>query len=419
MSMSKESTAEREPVRLPAGSLSAWFVRERGRLVRTAIGVAFLMAAAVLVNRYLIRTMSSEASVSPTFISVAAPIDGYVEHGVESVGTVVEAGATIAVIKNPLVNRGPAAALAARVRSLAGDIEALGSVIEALDSLREGFANRGGAYQRQRLHQLDIMIAEAETRIEADQARERASASRLDRVQALRKAGLAPLQTEEEAKRDVTVAEQTLVASHRQLDNLKATSDSLKQGVMIGEFSTSDRSYSSQRVDEVKLRLSQIKGDVAVKKAELAAANEQLAVEEKTLALVSENQVKVAQRSRVWKIQAASGEYVSRGQALFQLIDCTRPHLIAYLNERNYNRVRVGDTVTIRLAGRSNRFAGKVELLLGGPENLLGPERAISLSPDLRERFGVAISSPELSAAAGPACEAGQNAAVEFMPRGQ
>jgi multidrug resistance efflux pump len=419
MSMSKDSTAAQEPVRLPAGSLGAWFARERGRLVRTAIGVAFLTGTVLLVNRYLIRTISSEASVSPTFVSVAAPIDGYVDHGVESVGTVVPAGATVAVIKNPLVNRGPAAALAARVQSLRGDIEALGSVIASLESLRDGFATRGGVYQRQRLHQLEIMIAEAQTRIEADQAREGASGSHLERVQALRRAGLAPLQAEEDAKRDLTVAEQTLVASHRQLDNLRATMDSLKQGVTIGEFSTSDRSYSSQRVDEVKLRLTQLKGDLAVKKAELAAANEQLAAEEKNLALVSENQVKVAQRSRVWKIQAATGEYVSRGQALFQLIDCTRPHLVAYLNERNYNRVRVGDAVVIRLAGVPTSFAGKVELLLGGPENLLGPEKAISLSPDLRERFGVAISSPELSAAAGPACEAGQNAEVEFMPRGR
>jgi len=233
-------------------------------------------------------------------------------------------------------------------------------------------------------------------------------------VQLLAKEGLAAAQVEEDARRDLMVADKTLIGAHSQLDNLKATKESLKEGITLVDFSSTDRTYSSQRVDEVRLRLAQLSGDLAVKKAERAAVTAQLNAEQDYVASQSENRIRVAQRSRVWKLQAASGEFVSRGQPLFQLVDCTRPKVVAYLNERNYDRVRVGDPVTMRLAGRSDHFRGRVDLLLGGPDNLLGSERAMSLAPELRERFAVAISSPALTAELSSSCETGQNAEVEF-----
>jgi multidrug resistance efflux pump len=357
--------------------------------------------------------------VTSEFIDVAAPIEGMLHRERVEPGTILPPDRLLATISNPRIDKTTLSELQASLDSLDGEVKALRSVIGTLRALGGKFQSRGKAYQARRAAQLSLLLGQSQARLEADRARAGASEARSRRALEMSKVGVGSAQNAEEAERDAAVAAKTLIATQHEHDSLAATLSALKEGISLSESSSMDRSYSSQRVDEITLRFTQLEGTLTEKEARRAALESQLAAQQSQVALLSEARLTAPRRARVWSLTAGEGVYVSRGAPLMRLLDCSGLRVLAYLGEFGYNRIRVGDRADVTLLPDGARYAATVDLRLGGPDARLPAQSALSTAPDQRERYAVVVSSPELSAALGQRCESGQNVEVLFHPEGR
>jgi len=377
----------------------------RARIVKSIAGALLLSLGVRYLWRNLYDVTSSYAVVSADSFSVASPIDGFVTYSNTAIGTIFASGQTLLQVDNTLVDKTQVAELEAQVVALDGEIEALRSIIGKLEGLGGQFSRRNRVYEERRGEQLAVLVSRAEAQVDADQAKYNEAQTRRSRAAKLAAAGVEPLQKSEEAERDVVVAERTLAASRYELDNLKMTMQSLRLGVSVSEFSSMDRAYSSQRVDDVNLQLTRLKGELAAKTASRAGATEELATRRTQLGKLSTAALKLDRRTRLKSVSSATGVFMTKGAALLTLIDCSRLYVKAYLTERQYARVRVGDAAEIRLRGADASYPGRIELLAGPLEVPPPATNALGLS-------AIVISSPALNSARADRCEPGQEAEV-------
>lgn len=414
-----QSLVENETCAAPEAarsSLWARLERRRSSILKSAFGLTLLLTGSWAFHRAVIRTVSTDASVTSTFFDVTAPIDGFVEHGIARSGQIVSASKPIATLSNPLLDRATESELVARLAALDADIQALDRSAIALRDLSARFDARGTSYRRHRTTQLRILLEEARSRIESDSARRDQSKAKLARVDELQRTGLAAAPEREQAEQELTAAERALSSSTHELQNVSATLDALRQGMTIGEFSATDRPYSNQRVDDVRLRLTDVEAESALKRGQRDALAAQLRTRRTELDLLSQNVLRIPERANVWDVSAQNGEFVLQGRRLFRLTLCSKLHVLAYVSERSYDRLSVGDAAEIRLAGRRAVYKGNVSLLLGAAELRVGPASALHMADQLRERYAVVVVSDDLARDESQRCEVGHTAQVEFHP---
>jgi multidrug resistance efflux pump len=360
--------------------------------------------------------VSLDAVVASETIDVTAPIEGTVRRKPLKAGDVLDSGAALASITNPMVNPTPHAETKARLAALEGDVKSLEWLILQLEQMSQSLAARGSRFQTQRSHQLQLLNDELQANVAANQAKRREAEARLLRVQAMNREGVGTLQALQEAERDQAVAKESEAASARQLDNARTTLDALKDGLSLSDFSTADKSYSGQRRDEVLVSLTRLRADLDTKKTLRDALVAQLEIQVAQYERESTSMVTTQQRSRVISVDVGDGVYVSRGTRLGKLADCSRLRVVAYVNERSYNRLRVGDAATIHVGLDGAGFSGRVELLLGPPELRVNAQAAAQMTSDLRGRYAVLVESAQLVEALSASCNAGQSAKVTFAP---
>jgi hypothetical protein len=112
-------------------------------------------------------------------------------------------------------------------------------------------------------------------------------------------------------------------------------------------------------------------------------------------------------------VQAASGEYVRKGQELFTVLDCSTVVVTASVSERDYNELRLGDPVRFRVAGSGREYSGAVSKL-----GLTSTGRSFAIAPEER-RHQVAVQLAGLQDSDSDRCAVGRTGEVTFENRGQ
>ncbi len=390
------------------------WTKYRGKAVKSALGLLLLAMAARHAQRALVWTLSDEAMVTAPFITVSAPIDGYLEHGVAGLGSFVSPDAPVGRIVNPLADRGPVARLEAESRSLDGELAALQRQIDALSALTQQFKRQGDVFLSQRKRTLGLALAEQEARVEGARATREAGNSALARHQALTSAGAATERELEEVRRVSRVADSSFTASLKELERQQQLLEGARAGLVLSESTGTERGYSSQRSDEIALRLTSLISERDERQARQGAVERQLSLERDELGKKAAATLGVAARVRVWDVLAENGEYVTRGRPLFKLVDCPNAQVVSLVTARKYRALREGQSAEIELLESGVRHAGRITLLLGrhGHGRLPAPW-ADGDSTD--GAYAVVVSSQSLARALGASCQIGQSAEVRFF----
>ena len=67
----------------------------------------------------------------------------------------------------------------------------------------------------------------------------------------------------------------------------------------------------------------------------------------------------------VWSVSASPGSTVTEGQAILDLANCAHRFVVVDLPERDFERVKAGDSPSVRLIGSDEWRQGKVRQVLG------------------------------------------------------
>jgi multidrug resistance efflux pump len=380
------------------------------RILKTLAGVILVVVAGWMPLQALMQTTSTEAIINARLITLRAPIEGQISWlGQGTVGTELKPGAEVLGIVNPRADRGRLDAVAQQVSELEGEIKALSARRDGLQSLYDEHTTNAEAFRAGRTAQLESRMAETRSEISAATARHEEAQQALERAQALADAGTGTVVALERAKRDATVAMQSLEALGHRRNTLDVELSALRRGVYVGD-SYNDRPQSLQRADEIALRLKEISADVTQREGRLASVRTELAAENMRYAQRSAAGLVAPVSGSIWEVMTAPGESVVRGQDLVRLLDCSGLVVTATVGEAAYNKLRVGGSAKFRFRGESTDYEGRIVSLTGvatAPANL-----AIQPAALAKEPYRVTVSLPSMPT--NGRCSVGRTGRVTF-----
>ena len=108
------------------------------------------------------------------------------------------------------------------------------------------------------------------------------------------------------------------------------------------------------------LRIGELQAELRVRNERLTHLRTELAAETERYADQSTVELTAPVSGSVWELLAAPGEEVRRGQDLMRLLDCSSEVVTAAVNERVYEKLRVGDPTRFHLLGNGTDYSGQV-----------------------------------------------------------
>jgi len=384
----------------PASSTSSGFWRaHRRRIAKSLIGLALAVPAVWSGVRALVLIRSTDANVVADSVTLRTPIAGTLRLSSLTVGDQVQSGRIVGKVENDRVDSSRRAELEGRLRALDAEMTGVQNTIEQLDAFLAVLQSRGGTHGSFLKKHVTAQIALATSRLKAAEAIASEAASKLERAKELSAGGVTSGELLAERTRDQAVATAEVESARRTLDSLGVEQASIAAGFTLDGYS--DRPYSAQRVDEIRLSLVRLRASASEQTKRREGLSIELREEEQRLARLQRATVEVPRVGRVLRLLSSNGEYVTAGQPVVELIECSKLSVAARLSDRNYARVRTGMRARFKPLGRSESFEGVVSQKVGVVDPLL-------------KTLGVIVKLPALGAGLGSMCEVGMPGEVTF-----
>lgn len=347
------------------------------RIARIVIGVVVICLALWAFVPGMIYPISSNAIVNAQVMTIRAPIQGEVTKILSAETLAIKKGDIIARIEDSRIDRSKLAALMADRATLHETILALEQEVKELEYFLTRLEKSGKAYYQSVNKHYQVMKAEKEAKLVAQQAILKDSQSKLARQTALFSKGLTTRAQLDAALRDDAVAHADLVVIEREIERVKVELDAAKDGVYFGD-GFNNVPYSQQRSDEIGLRQQTVVSKLRDANIRVREVARQIKVEKERLAHVSESELIAPNNGRIWLRLVGEGEHVTAGTPMLQIADLSRLFLIVSLDERYFDDVSIGDSASIDLIGSPHDFHGRVERLQGRKSTL--PESMLAVA---------------------------------------
>ncbi len=347
------------------------------RITRIVIGISVVFLALWAFVPGMIYPISSNAIVNAQVMTIRAPIQGEVTKILSAETQTIKKGELIARIEDIRIDRSKLAALMADHATLHETILALEQEDKDLQHFLTRLEVNGEAYYQSVNKHYQVMKAEKEAKLAAQQAILKDTSSKLAREAALFNKGLTTRAELDAALRDDAVARAELVVIEREIERVKVELDGAKQGVYFGD-GFNNVPYSQQRSHEIELRQQTVMSKLRDANIRVHEIERQIRIEEERLAHISESELVAPNNGRIWLRLVGEGEHVIAGTPMLQIADLSRLFLIVSLDERYFDDVNIGDTASIDLIGSTNDFHGRVERMQGRKSTL--PESMLAVT---------------------------------------
>jgi multidrug resistance efflux pump len=361
-------------VAAPGGRLQAEEERRRGwmaRWLRPSLVVRILLAAAVVAfavqyaaSRVLLHA-SVDGVVNAPLVALRAPIEGQVDVGaLVRPGGTVQSGEVLFTITDDRQDQRNSADLKARAASVEGAVQEVDRKIATLTVQQNGLRERAQAHQEAAVRRLTAMLGEASAGLEGARAKAGTAQNEWARGQDLATRGFVSRARLDDIEGEVRRTRSEVDRLRASVDRYQAELGAARGGVFIGD-GYSDVPYSQQRIEEINLRLADLRAERAGATRTQRELAERLAVEEQRLQRLGRDAVHSPAVGLVWNLAVADGARVARGDTLAEIAQCGRSFVEATLPERGFDVVRPGDAVRVRLSSGTGDIPGMVRSVRG------------------------------------------------------
>jgi len=375
---------------------------------------AVVLGAWYLSDRLLL-VSSLEGVVTAPLVVLRAPINGKVriEEGIEPAAS-ARAGQALFTMIDDQVDERMLADLRARLNTMDEAEQAVLKRVADLEDLRASLQERSGLHRNATIKRLEAMISEGKAAQEGARAQLTLSRTELARVRALTAHGVQSITRLDEAEAGTRRAFFEVERLSAVIERIRAELDAAHIGMMIGD-GYSDVPYSLQRMDELSIRISELRAERDTLNRTRRELTARLASEKEYLDLLRTEIVHSPANGLIWSLGVADGTRVSRGDILGEFTDCRYSYVEATLPERGFDTVHPGALVRVRLSSGTTDLPGIVRSLRGsGAAGTTA--RAASI-----ERVGtglmtvvVEINPEAMAAHPAGACQIGRSAKVLF-----
>ena len=337
-----------------------------GHIARIAFALVLLFVIGFVYLPHLFYTYSITAIVSAPVISITSPIEGILKDAPPIMGTELKAGDVIGVVENLRFDRWRLDDMATEMKGITEKTEAMKQEKEKLEDIKaelaKSFQNYIGSLE-ERL-KIDIQRAKEYLKERGDTISE-SKAEYLRKSKLYRKGVVAENQADSaffKAERATKSAEQTKL----DIERLQAQLKSLQQGIFINMDGRTEVAYQKQRIDDISMRQHDL--DSKIKEATIReeALKKSVMLEEARFKKMSEATITAPFNGVAWRVFSSKGIHVDTTRPILEMVDCSNVFVDTSIHERYFNKVKPGDSATVRLVGDKRVLKGKIQSVRGG-----------------------------------------------------
>lgn len=333
-----------------------------GRFLRIALGIFLLALFAYALLPGTLLSPHQAGRVNAELVTLRAPIDGRIAYADINVGDRVEAGQTLAVLRDPPERDIRLPDLEARLRSLQERIAGIDGQIAALSPILERLESQSQDFRAAVIASLDAQIAEAIAEVKRAEAGIRLADSQLKRIQPLAAASYASAASLDLRRAEAETARANLTARQQVLERLQKEREAAAKGVYLSD-SYNNAPYSQQRRDDVELqRLTLIS-----RKSELVAEHDQLSrqieTEQRRRSLMGEAVIAAPVNGVLWRLAETEQATIGIGSAIIQIADCNRLFFEVLRERRGEETPAIGSTTDVEFSEAGETVTRKARLV--------------------------------------------------------
>jgi len=308
--------------------------------------------------------VSSSAFLNSEIVRVRAPIAGYAASGLPHQGEFIDHAATLPLIKSYAADHRRLLDLAGRQAAAKQLSELASKQLVEIAGLDRELEKRMQAYRDGMIERLGHEIEETEAERNGCVAEVRQRREIESRMQELAKSG-----TISQIRSATALAEQEATETKCQMaaarvGRLKAELISVQMGVYLRD-AANDVPYSQQQRERLLLRRQELETEAHRESANVARLAFDIAEERLQVEHLAQYNLTLPLDHVVWSVPASPGSAVTQGQTVIDLADCDHRFVAVELPEREFEKIKPGDSVSVRLIGSSNWREGYVRQASG------------------------------------------------------
>lgn len=352
-------------LRLPAQQRDIGFGSRRMYLG----GLLLILSTVVLLRSFVFQAGYDSTLVADLGV-VRAPLSGVVGQLSADVGDRVRRDQPLGYFAVPV---GLTAAVTAGSADVGQLTSALGSIDTRIAMLRqdvERIKRDAALYRHEKVAQLDANNDAAAADIASAEAHRVYARQQLDRAHDLVARGFATRTSLDKAEQDLRDATATRAAAEARARADAVESRAAGRGLLLTN-GYSDVQYSTQRLSDLAVALSQLQGQRDAIAATLASAQHLSGAPGSTVTRQLRIPLQASVNGRVWARNAAAGETLREGDTIYSLADCSSFFAYFSVGRSTYSKLSVGRHVTFRALTDGARWPGTiVNLGVGDPASL-------------------------------------------------
>jgi multidrug resistance efflux pump len=360
---------------------------------------------------------SSDAVVSAYVASVRTPIEGTVRGMPTSPGGAIRAGSPLGRVDNPRVDEQRLQTLRDIANEARNGTASVAEELAAMRGQRYTFVKRAKIHAEAVAARLRLSAIECRRLLAAKSAARHQAFIELNRGRSLHDSGIIADAEIDRLQTQYEVAVHEEEAQRADLAVLRAEEESAKKGILI-EPGITDVSYSSQRADEINLRLLDVTRALAAMQSQGLQADADVMKESQRAGLLRSADLTSPMSGIVWKIEAMNGEHVAAGDSVAQIVDCDQQFVLVEVPQERVPDIAFGGIARFRLSGEAVERTGIILSVLGDPKK--EADRKLAALPatnkdDSLATLRVAFNNSQISAS----CNIGRTLRVLLPTNGR
>lgn len=336
----------------------------KSRMIRIGVSAAILVGAAIILLPRFFSEIRSNGTINARLITIQAPISGVIARTPVDVGDKVEEGDLLSRITDDTESQGLVASLAIEREQLAARTQALAKRIAEVEEIEADLEIRVERYGQETIQNLKLRREEAVAREKFWQAVADERAAALKRQEKLLASGAGTQAKLDEAKSLSLQAREEVNRARADIRRLTQEFTAAEQGIFVKD-GQNDVPYSRQRLDEVRLTLSDLKLQLAEAEGRQKAIGVQLGEESSRASRREAAQVRSPISGIIWRRLVANNSVVTKNNDLSKILDCSRLYAEVGITESSAEDISVGQPVSVRLQGSSRTFDASVVEIRG------------------------------------------------------
>jgi multidrug resistance efflux pump len=336
----------------------------RSRLARLLLALTLIVASAWAFLPHVAFRIAPTAFVNAELVRVTAPMAGRLARDLPRKGDMIDHDVTVNLTetlspdRRHLLDLEQQSAVAKDRADLAArQLAEVATIDRELETRIEFYRSR----MIQRLSQEIVETQAEKTGCLAEVSQRRDIGARMEK---LAKSGYtSEIRTAEAVATQEANAARCEMSDAR-LQRLKIEYDSAQGGVFLRD-GANDVPYSQQQRDRLVLRRQELETEKLQQASRAVQLAAELAEERSRLERLSRSTLLLPADHVVWSVSASPGSSVTEGQTILDLADCARRFVVVDLPEREFERIKAGDSATIRLIGSDEWKQGKIRQVLG------------------------------------------------------